>query len=243
MEINQNIGEYYDELYPVTEEQKVFYEKKKNMFKAPAKFLSIGCGTGTLEHNLAREGSDVTGLETSVELLESANRKRRTQLMSVRYFQMSSLEMTRFLGKGFYNVISILHDRIIYIHDKVLMEKLFYDCRQLISENGLLIIKLTNFSNYKNQQMIKLPVRESIRSSLATTIEESGDKYYANQILENSSGKKLKVTVDAPVYLLQPEEIKEFSLKAGFSRVDFYSDFSENPFFSDSREVLAVISA
>ena len=105
MEINQNIAEYYDELYPVTEEQKVFYQKKMILFKKPVKFLQIGCDSGTFEHNLAREGSDVTGIETSQELLESANRKRRTQLMAVRYFQMSSLEMTRFLGKKFYNII------------------------------------------------------------------------------------------------------------------------------------------
>ena len=32
MEINQNMAEYYDELYPVTEEQKVFYQKGKTLF-------------------------------------------------------------------------------------------------------------------------------------------------------------------------------------------------------------------
>ena len=46
MEINQNIAEYYDELYPVTEEQKVFYQKKMILFKKPVKFLQIGCGSG-----------------------------------------------------------------------------------------------------------------------------------------------------------------------------------------------------
>ena len=147
MEINQNIAEYYDELYPVTEEQKVFYQKKMILFKKPVKFLQIGCGSGTFEHNLAREGSDVTGIETSQELLESANRKRRTQLMAVRYFQMSSLEMTRFLGKKFYNIISILNGRIVFTHDKTLMKKFLFDCLQLVSQNGFLILELPNFEN------------------------------------------------------------------------------------------------
>ena len=242
MEINQNIAEYYDELYPVTAEQKVFYEKKMELFKRPVKLLTIGCGTGTFEHNLARDGADVTGLETSQELLESANRKRRTQLMSVRYFQMSSLEMIRFLGRGFYNVVSILHSRIIFTHDKTLMEKLFYDCRQLLCDGGQLVISLVNFNKYKNSTKFELPLRESIRSSLYSLIEERGEECYLNQILENSSGKKIPVTEDAPVYLLQKDEIELFAKKAGFSKTEFFSDFSGNAFSENSDEIVAVIS-
>lgn len=242
MEINQNIAEYYDELYPVTEEQKVFYQKKMILFKKPVKFLQIGCGSGIFEHNLAREGSDVTGIETSQELLESANRKRRTQLMAVRYFQMSSLEMTRFLGKKFYNIISILNSRIVFIHDKTLMKKFFFDCRQLVSENGFLILELPNFENYSELEKIEFPVRESIRSSLKSVIEKRGEKFYLEQILTNSNDKKLVVTQDAPVYLLKPSEIENFALEAGFSKVELYSDFAENPFTEKSQRVVAVVS-
>ena len=242
MEINQNIAEYYDELYPVTEEQKVFYQKKMILFKKPVKFLQIGCGSGTFEHNLAREGSDVTGIETSQELLESANRKRRTQLMAVRYFQMSSLEMTRFLGKKFYNIISILNGRIVFTHDKTLMKKFFFDCQQLVSENGFLILELPNFENYSELEKIEFPVRESIRASLKSVIEKRGEKFYLEQILTNSNDKKLDVTQDAPVYLLRPSEIENFALEAGFSKVELYSDFAENPFTEKSQRVVAVVS-
>lgn len=243
MEINQNIAEYYDELYPVTEEQKVFYKKRIALFPCPSKLLRIDCGCGTFEHNLAREGSDVTGIETSQELLESANRKRRTQLMAVRYFFMSSLEMTRFLGKGFYNIISILDDRIIFTHDRTLMAKLFYDCRQLISPQGKLILSLPNFDRFAENSKIELPVRKSIRASLTTQIEERGEKFYMEQILTNSNDKKFVVTQDAPVYLLQTAEIEQFAKEAGFSKVEFFSDFAENAFTTEAASLVAEISA
>jgi len=99
MESIKNLVEYYDELYPVTLAQQTFYETLIQKYPHPAKLLSIGCGTGVLCHRLARNSVDVTGLETLRELLESANLKYRNQLMSVRYFQMSTLEMTHFLGK------------------------------------------------------------------------------------------------------------------------------------------------
>ena len=241
MEINQNIAEYYDELYPVTEEQKVFYSKKMEMFKKPVRFLRIGCGTGSFEHNLAKDGSDVTGLETSPELLESANRKRRTQLMAVRYFQMQVIEMSRFLGKKFYNIISILDNRLLFSHDKTLMAKFFYDCKQLLSDNGILVVKTPNFELY-NSSKFDLPVRESIRASLFTSIEQKGDEWIMNQHLINSSYKKIKVTEDAPVYLIKKQELEELARAAGFTDIKFYSGFNLESLKSDSQEILAVLS-
>ncbi|WP_147615169.1 class I SAM-dependent methyltransferase [Treponema pectinovorum] len=246
MEINQHIAEYYDELYPVTEEQKVFYEKVINQYETPVKFLRIGCGTGTFEHNLAREGSDVTGIETSQELLDSANRKRRTQLMSVRYFQMSYLEMTRFLGRGFYNVISILHDRILFIHDKTLLKKFFYDCRQLVSQNGKLILSFPNFHQYVDSnfsEKIELPSKKSIRAHLQTFVTSNGENFFMEQSLYNGTKEKIEVTKDAPIYLLQWEEVEQFAKEAGFFKVEFYQDFSLKEFTDTSPRVLAVISA
>ena len=242
MEINHNIAEYYDELYPVTEEQKVFYQKRMILFKKPVKFLRVGCGSGYFEHNLAREGSDVTGIETSHELIEIANRRHRTQLMSVRYFEMSPLEMSRFLGKGFYNIISVLNGRIILTHDASLMAKFFYDCRQLISENGILVVELANFARFENSDRLEFPVRESIRSCLNTVIEKKGGEFFLEQTLTYGGDRKISVTKDAPVYLLKPREIEKFALESGFSHVEFFSDFAEHPFTEKSPRVLAVIS-
>ena len=109
MEAIQNLVEYYDELYPVSAEQFDFYKSLLQEYSKPVKFLGIGCGTGVLESRLAKEITDVTGLETIKELLDSATRKHRTQLMSIRFFKMSTIEMARFLGKKFYNVIIKTH--------------------------------------------------------------------------------------------------------------------------------------
>ncbi|MDE5581352.1 MAG: methyltransferase domain-containing protein, partial [Treponemataceae bacterium] len=109
MDAVKNLVEYYDELFPVSDAQRIFFESYISQFSAPAKFLSIGCGTGIFEHRLAKDAIDVTAIEAIRELLDSATRRYRNQLMSLRYFQMSTLEMTKFLGKKFYNIISCLN--------------------------------------------------------------------------------------------------------------------------------------
>ena len=96
MDFLHNIIEYYDELYPVTEDQKKLY---KDLTKdlVPAKILRIGCATGGFEHWLAKEGHDVTGIETSKEMLETANRRRRMPNTAIRFFQLFSIFLSSFL--------------------------------------------------------------------------------------------------------------------------------------------------
>lgn len=241
MDLFQNVAEYYDELFPVSENQKKFYENESKNFKPPVKYLNVGCGTGSFEIYLSKFEADVTGLETCPEFIESANRKRRTMLMSVRFFQMSYLEMVRYLGKGFYDVISILDGRLIFIHDKTLLAKFFYDCRQLLSENGKIIIALPNFDKFKGDK-IELPLRESIRVQLFSKITEKPDRNFElSQKIKTGNGKILPVTENALVQKITKEQIQELAQKSGFTKFDFYAGFDYKPFSEDSDYLVAVL--
>jgi SAM-dependent methyltransferase len=239
----ENIIEYYDELYPVTNELKDFYNDLSEKYKQPVKFLNIGCGTGSFEHHLAQEGNDVTGLDTSKDLLESANRKRRSQLMSVRFFQMSTVEMTRFLGKRFYDIISCLNNRLVFIHDRTLMRKFFFDCRSLNTENGTLILELYNYLKWDKEPTVKLPTLSSIRVNLFSQVRTGPDGVkYLKQELECGNGKLLPVVEEAEIYPLLKEEILEFGEDAGFKNFAFYSDFTGTEFTDESDRLIAYIS-
>ncbi|WP_294427413.1 hypothetical protein [uncultured Treponema sp.] len=243
MELLENIAEYYDELFPTNDELKKFYAEETKDFALPVKYLGISCGAGTFEHFLAKGEADVTGLETIPSLLESANRKRRTQLMALRFFQMSSLEMCRFLGKGFYNIISILNGRIIFTRDTSLMAKLFYDCKQLLAPKGKLIISLPNFEKYNFDSTVKLPVRQSIRVRLFSSIQTRNDgKKVLQQELETGNGKRICVTENAEILPLNKNQIEQYASSAGFTKFDYFGGFDKSEFTAKSDELVVVIS-
>jgi len=242
MELLKNVVEYYEELFPVTPDQKKFFEQKVSEYPHPVKFLGINCGTGIMEHSLSKDGHDVTGIDELGDLIESANRRRRTQLMFLRFFEMNTLEMSRFLGKKFYNLITLLENRIVFIHDKTLIAKFFYDCHELIADGGQLIIKLYNYDKF-NSETIKLPVKESIRTKLFSKIQtDASGKKYMTQELESGNGKRTRITEDAEIYPLTKKEIQQLTKDAGFSNCEFYSDFDCSPLNDDSDEIVAVIS-
>ncbi len=243
MEYFANIIEYYDELYPVLPDETAFFRQTMSEYKPPCKILTIGCGTGSLEHAMVKNGADVTGLDTSKEMLETANRRKKDTGANIRFFQMTTLEMTRFLGKDFYNVIACLNDRIILIRDKTLMRKFFYDCKTLLAKEGRLILQLMNYNLFSSKPMAKLPTLESIRVSLSRQIwtDDSG-KTTAEFELENGAGKLIPVIKDTEVYPLQKDEKQQFAVEAGFGDIQFYADFSRVPFTQDSQTLLCVLS-
>ena len=242
MESIKNLVEYYDELYPVTLAQQTFYETLMQKYPHPAKLLSIGCGTGVLCHRLAKDAVDVTGLEPLRELLESANLKYRDQLMSVRYFQMSTLEMTRFLGKKFYNIISCLNSRVIFIRDKTLMRKFFFDCKELLSDGGIVVLQLYNFDKFKPLTKTILPELNSARVSYKSSVSKMNDGAFNYDSFLEKNGKLLPVFEETKIYPLRKSEIQEFSKEAGFKNVQFFSGYDGLTAFEDSDYLLAVIS-
>ena len=194
------------------------------------------------EIHLAKQGADVTGVEPFKELLDSANRHRRTQLMTVRFFFMSILEISRFLGKGFYNIVSCLDNRIELMDDPILIRKFFFDAKDLLAKNGKLILKLRNFDILKNP-VEQLPDISNIRINFKTQIitSEDGGKFL-NQEITTGNGHTYTVFKDKKIYPLKKSEIITFAKEVGFKNFQFYSNYKKEEFNSDSKELIAVIS-
>lgn len=242
MEFLNNLIEYYDELYPVSKEQKNFYSNILKEIKMPAKMLGISCSIGSFEHYLARLGNDVTGIEDSKELLESANRKRRMPNTAIRFFQMSTLEMSRFLGQNFYDVISCLNSRIIFIHDKTLLKKFFSDCKSLLTKNGILVLQLGNFINFNATDTFQIPVHKSIRVNLISEItKDSSEEVFLSQKLDRNNGQFIQILKNEPITPLTPDMITEYAKLAGFNSIIFTNAWTQESLDESTDNIVCVL--
>ena len=234
MDYTQNILEYYDELFPVSSEQKLFYDEILKSFPIEPKVLSIGCGTGVFEHHLSRHNCNVTGIDHIPGLLESAARRHRKPGCSIRFFHMTITEMAHYLGKGFYNVVSCINNRLSPIPNAVQMEQFFRDCRNLLSPNGYFILQVPNYPYFTCQSVAMLPVSESIRSKLYTKLITDDNGTRMLRQVETSSGRLVTVVNNEQVYPLASQDIEELALETGFKSTEFYSNFSKAPFIPES---------
>lgn len=238
----QNLVEYYDELFKVSEVQKNLYTELCENFSSPVRFLRIFCGSGLFESSLSKQGHDVTGIENCDELLHTANLRRRNQLMSIRFFQMEAEDMTKFLGKNFYNVVSILNSRLLFLGGKEKIRQFFFDCKKLMSPDGFLVIQCINFENKKDETFFQLKCRESMRAKLFSEIMTAQDnsKLFSMN-LETGNGKLLPIVKDIPVYPLLPSEIENFAEDAGFKSADFFADFDKSEFTGNEEQFVVIL--
>ena len=119
--------------------------------------------------------------------VESASLRKRTQLQTVRYFYLPPIDMARFLGKGFYDVILSINNQIIFMHDETLIKKMFFDARTLLKSGGKFVLNLTNFSKYNiSDDGVDLPQKESIRSKLKTSAKHSSKNGYPYHLRQKS---------------------------------------------------------
>lgn len=244
MEFTQDILEYYDELFPVSQSQKDFFFALVEGKNPPPRVLSIGCGGSNFEHILSRKGCDVTGIDDNSLLLEAASRRRRIPGVTIRFFKMSMLEMARFLAEGFYSVVYCINNRISGVHDDILMKKFFFDCKKLLAKNGKLILQLPNYLFFTNEPVCKLPSTQSIRAKLHTKIFTSsdGEKTLLQQV-ETSSGKLIAVTDHEKLIPITTKDIEELAMATGFTKVEFFNDYDKSEFKpKESKNLIAILS-
>lgn len=242
MESVQNIVEYYDDFFPADEQLLAFFSTIINSYTAPARLLSIASNTGTLELTLAQKNCDITGLEVLQPFIESSVLKRRSQLMSIRFFRLSTVEMGKFLGKKFYHIIYCLNNRIAHIRSRDFMEKFFEDCHELLQTGGAVILQVHNYERLSENRTISLPARNCFRATLYTDMYMRSDRTVAvTQTLETDRGKTLPVLTEEEVFPLARESILQFGKKAGFTEFTFYSDFRLTPFTGNEEDLISII--
>ncbi len=239
----QNLIEYYDELFPVSDSQKSYFSGLARRFTAPVKFLRVQCGTGMFESMLAKEGHDVTGIESIGEMLQSANHRRRNQLMAIRFFQMSSQDMTKFLGKGFYNIISCLDSRVIFLGGRENLEDFFRGCRRLLSPSGVFVLELLNFAKFNTEPLCKLPTRESVRSRLFSELwTDSRGRHSITLNVETGNGRLLPVLQNESVYAPSMQELCEIAEEAGFPSISCHDSFAKEAYTGTADRIVLEMS-
>lgn len=237
----KKIVEYYEELFPISEQQKVFYDELTKNYQKPVKFLRFGCGTGTFESYLSKLGHDVTGVDIHNDFLNSANLRKRNQLMAIRFFQMNYTDASKYLGKGFYNVISILNSRLFDFHSREEILDFLKACKILLAPGGKIIVEHVNFDAFDGISFIQFPVRESVRAKLYSEITNTQDEQKFTMTLENGSGRISTIIDDYPVYKFRPNELVEIAREAGYEKTELFAGFSKSPFIGKEAKFTAII--
>ncbi len=241
------ILEYYDELFPLDEKGVDFIAGLRDEFRelSPVKppplyrLLTVGCATGCLENRLAGNAIDITGIDRNPDMIATAKRRLHHGASTTRFFEMSTLEMTRFLKKGSFHLIACLDNTLSFLADETLLRKFFHDVRELLAPGGRLLLQTINFDGIPESKPLRLPERSSIRVRLNQGYIPSGNgRMILDAVLELGNGKKIQLQRDTPVMPLSSDRMISYAKESGFTDSETFGDFSGSPLTAESQSAV-----
>jgi len=242
--------EYYDELFPLDPAAAGFFSALKQEIASSStilpppmcRYLGVGCATGNLENQLAGEGFDVTGMDRNASMIETAKRRMKRGFSTIRFFELSSIDMKRFLKKGSFNIVACLENTLPYISDETLLRKFFYDAHELLAPGGKLVIHTLNYDYLRDVHPVILPERSSIRVSLSRTLIPSEEgRVLLDASLELGNGRKLVLQRKTSLMPVTAGQIEAFAREAGFASCTLFGGFNGSSWSQESPSTIAVL--
>ena len=236
---------FYDFLYDRTDDLPFYLEYAA---KAGGSILECACGTGRLLLPLAREGYQVTGLDSSEEMLrvlraklrkEDPDTRKRVHLVQgdMRKFKLP----TRF-AMAFVGFSSFLHN--VSVKDEE-------ECVRCISEHlrpsGSLIVEVFNPDLTRPQQLVRLDKvkQRGNQTVLRFTAQEMDFK---NQTMNctniydfvNASDTVKRKVVHYPLRYIFKDELVGLLERTGYRIEAVYGSVNHEPFIATSPSIVCI---
>lgn len=201
---------------------------KKEGAEKTSLVLDLGCGTGSMTFALAKLGYDMTGVDSSAEMLDIA-RKRREEICSDKDILWLCQDMTELELYGTVEAVVSTLDCINHLTSDDEVKKCFSLVHNYLSPDGLFIFDINGKYKFEN-----------IYSDMTYAMEENGsvciwqndyDKesglcdFYITLFKEGNDGKYTRYDDEQTERMYTVEQMKSYLVSSGFEFLGAYSDF------------------
>jgi len=228
MEFYDEISKYYDNIFPIGDEQGRFLIEV--LGTPPKSVLDIACGTGGYSLELAKKGYNVTAVDIDSQMVSQLGIKVQKEGYHIKLMQANMLDLDSKLSDKF-DMAFCIGNSVVHL-ESMLQIKEFLSCaRKLIECDGSLVIQIINFDRILLRDIKNLPTINDEKIGLSFERDYSYDK----QI--NTIYFKTKLSVDGkvfeneiPLYPLRQDELVEAVTDAGFKKIRMFGDFNGSEF-------------
>lgn len=229
--IYESLLEYYDELFPVSDEKLQFIlnllstQLNNDVQDVLPRVLDMGCGNGNFAIQLMRHNIDVTGIDDNVPFIQSACRRNPEPRTSARFFRMGMLEAGKILAKESFDMVLCLSNILASLRGGEKIQAFLNDMRLLTKKNGCIIIELVNYERILAEKIERLPSIETQRSRFERLYTHRSDGYIDYESSLFSSSQQLVFQDRLSLYPIKADELEQYLLTSGFSTVQFKDSF------------------
>ncbi len=247
MKDNQNefyssISKYYAEIFPFQPVQLQFVKSRAGEL-AGKQVLDIGCATGELAIQLAKNGAFVTGIDLNEDLLEQAigccdfqiavnfYRGSETASPNPKFQKGNMLELNTDFHPGQFDAVLCFGNTLVHLQSPALVQQMLDGVFSVLKPGGYFLLQILNYDYILSEPVTELPLidTESIRFTRKYRFPNSGSLIqFQTELLIKSENKTVKN--ETPLLALQSHHLTEMLQIAGFSEIELFSNFKQEPF-------------
>jgi glycine/sarcosine N-methyltransferase len=224
-EFYSSISEYYHEIFPYNPTQLGFTSKYTGGTNGK-EILDIGCATGELAFQLAKEGAVVTGIDLNENLLFQANTKKVNPNLTFQKGDMLELE-SDFHPRQFDAVICF-GNTLVHLLSEQQVFKMFCGVHTVLKTGGAFLIQILNYDYIISEKVTQLPVIETPNIKFIRSYRIENEKPVIQFSTELHIKKENRViNNETPLLAVQSYQLKELLTKAGFINISLFANFKE----------------
>ena len=233
MKDNQNkfytsISKYYSDIFPYKPMQLLFVKNKVGELKGK-QILDIGCATGELSYQLAKEGAEVIGIDLNEDLLKQA--KSQKQHKNLRFQTGNMLELEKDFQEKQFDAVLCFGNTLVHLPDKTAVIKMLHGVEKILKPGGKFLMQILNYDYIIDEQITELPMIETENVKFIRTYKFDEHftqvKFQTDLHLRNTGET---ITNETTLLALKSSDMLDLLDQAGFKKIHLYSNFNEEDF-------------
>lgn len=232
----EQIGNYYDLIFPTDENQLSFI--RKTVGAAPKKILDVACGSGGYSTALAKSGYSVAAIDLDDRMVEIAREKATQGNLDMDVSKCDMKEIA-WVFKQQFDCIFCIGNSIVHLGSMEDIRDVLAQMRSRLVNGGVVILQIINYDRIIRFGIGGLPAIKNEDAGFEFTrkyvYDETKNLMHFNTVfsVNSTAGKK---TYENSIELLPVRSADMFEMlgDAGFKNIEAYGDFILSPFDENS---------
>lgn len=236
----ENLLEYYDEIFPVTQQRIDFIVSCLPGRPYPQRILDVGCATGGTAIALARRGLEVTGIDNEWTMIQSANRKNPEPKSNARFLCMDMKEVGAWFPPASFDAILCLGNTLAHLDSLGTIDAFMGAIVRLGQTPATVMLQLVNYKEILKSKNPHLPPIKTSRCRFERQYQKlpNGKLLFEGRLY--SSTEEMVFEGSNELYPLLLDDCITLLEKHSFTNIKVYEDFTGAPYRDDSLGVLVV---
>lgn len=236
MEFYDVLSEYYDFIFPLTNEKLNFLNDR---IKKDSNVLDLACGTGSYTIALENLGNKVYGIDLDEKMIEIAKDKSGNLTNKIDFRAMNMLDIDKEFINETFDTIFCIGNSLVHLNNEEEILNLLKKIYSKLNEDGNIIIQIINYDRILKYNIDHLPTiindDNDIKFVRNYEFDSNNNKMYFNtKIIVNKDDIETEFSNSTPLLPLKSKELEKLLLKAGFKEINFYGNFKEETYNIDS---------